>query len=182
MILAGDYTDHSRAFWFCDFALWLNETKDRAGQIIGIGGNHDFDFRDKPILPEKMNWIYLNDSGCNWNGINIYGSPYSKTFGSWAFMESESELEQRWKNIPDNTNILIVHGPPFGYGDMTERGERVGSESLTERIQQIRPKWVVTGHIHEAYGRYRMGGTTVINAAHCDVWGRPKNYPIPFEW
>lgn len=84
---------------------------------IFIAGNHDFYFEDysqqeiQEKLPENM--YYLNDSGICIEGINIWGSPITPTFFNWAFNKDRGyDIIQHWQKIPDNTDILITHGPP----------------------------------------------------------------------
>lgn len=103
-------------------------------------------------------------------------------FHDWAFNLDEHELAKKWADIPDDTDILILHGPPHGIGDLArdERGMpvHVGSPSLAKRIEEIRTRLVVFGHIHAGYGVYKSGRTTYVNASHCDERYRPVNAPI----
>ena len=60
-----------------------------------------------------------------------------------------------WKLIPDDTDILITHGPPYGHGDKiaTKNLDHVGCKSLYEEvISRIKPKFHIFGHIHESHG------------------------------
>ena len=36
--------------------------------------------------------------------------------------------------IPDNTEILITHGPPLGFGDLCMSGDSAGCEELLEAV------------------------------------------------
>lgn len=76
---------------------------------------------------------------------------------------------------------IVSHGPPYGYGDVTKRGERTGSKALLNAIDHIKPKLVVCGHIHEAYGKYKRGETTIFNASICNYTYQPVNKPLEFE-
>ena len=52
--------------------------------------------------------------------------------------------------IPDDTDVLITHTPPLGFGDLCSSGIRVGCVELLHSVQQrIKPKYHVYGHIHE---------------------------------
>ena len=55
----------------------------------------------------------------NLDGCRFWGSPWSVPFFKWAFMRPEKELAETWAQIPDDTDVVIVHGPPKGYGDRT---------------------------------------------------------------
>lgn len=60
--------------------------------------------------------------------------------------------------VPDDTDILVVHGPPALYGDCDrEKGSSgqvkvKGDGYLLREIRRVRPKMVVCGHIHGAFG------------------------------
>lgn len=187
-IVAGDLcpaTDHSPAFqrvWLDSaFRHWLENMP--AEQVVYIAGNHDFIFQDKPQwVPKDLPGIYLQDSGYEFQGLNIWGSPWQPVFFDWAFNLREPQLKEKWDLIPDNTNILTVHGPPRGYGDWVSRNERTGSPSLTARIEQLRDlKLSVHGHIHPQRGLYRIDDTIVLNASILDDHYNVANEPFLLE-
>ena len=171
LLLGGDLCpgwDHSCGFqadWLdTDFRKWLEKVP--AKKIVAVAGNHDFVWEQIPeIVPQDLPWTYLQDSGCEWEGLKIWGSPHQKKFGGWAFNLNECDLEEKWDLIPDDTDILILHGPPFGYGDLTIDLRREGSPSLTERIKQVKPKLAIWGHIHEARGQWKLGKTILANVS-----------------
>jgi hypothetical protein len=45
-------------------------------------------------------------------GYKFYGSPYTPAFCEWAFQLNETDAIEKWKKIPEDTEILITHGPP----------------------------------------------------------------------
>src|SRR6478672_2072725 len=163
LLLAGDLcpvTDHSSAtqaqFLAGPFKDWLERVP--AKHVVGIAGNHDFIFeRDPDLVPRGLRWTYLQDAGAGVGGFNVYGTPWQPWFYDWAFnLRPEEELAEKWAMIPDGTDILVCHGPPYGYGDRTVRGDHTGSTSLLERIERVRPRLVVFGHIHEGRGRWTL--------------------------
>lgn len=180
LLLGGDYCPISdfREDWYVrQFAPWLKmqgETK----KVIGVAGNHDFVFQNDPIVLTEMDWIYLEDSGYEWQGLKFWGSPWQPTFHNWAFNADESELEKYWSMIPDDTDVLLLHGPPHGYGDFSIHGkEHTGSPSLLKRIQEIQPKLVIAGHIHSGYGEYQIGKTKFLSCAYVNDFRIPENQP-----
>jgi Icc-related predicted phosphoesterase len=83
-----------------------------------------------------------------------------------------------------DTDILITHGPPYGILDSTQRNEHVGCKALYERVQLIKPKLHVFGHIHESYGRQQDSGqqsTIFVNAATCNLRYESVQSPIVVE-
>jgi len=128
---------------------------------ICIAGNHEMQvealdsFRD--LVAEKYPGItYLQDDACEIDGIRFYGSPYSNQFYDWAFMEEDSALAPIWAAIPDDTEVLITHGPAYGTHDRVDRpttDPHVGSTTLRDRLAQLpRLQLHISGHIHEARG------------------------------
>ena len=145
---------------------------------IYVPGNHDIGMDDDDFKRElaKNNIIYLDDSSVIIEGHTIYGSPWTPTFGyGWAFnADRGAQIKAFWDKIPDNTNILATHGPPYGILDDTEymgnhkfggQSNHVGCQDLLDAIDRIKPGAHVFGHIHEGAGYYiREDGIVFINA------------------
>jgi len=56
----------------------------------------------------------------------------------------------KWEMIPSDTDILVTHTPPIGYGDLCCTGVRAGCVELLSTVQnRVKPKYHVFGHIHE---------------------------------
>jgi Icc-related predicted phosphoesterase len=174
LLIGGDVTplkDHTlphQAQWLdVTFRAWLASVPAR--QIVAVAGNHDFVFQQAPhLLPKALPWTYLQDSGCEWEGLRFWGSPWQPWFYDWAFNLYEPDLVPKWDMIPDGTDVLLLHGPPHGYGDaVPEAGgvRRCGSPSLLERIQRVQPRLVIFGHIHEGRGEWRLGRTVLANVS-----------------
>jgi Icc-related predicted phosphoesterase len=119
----------------------------------------------------------------------VYGSPWQPEFFEWAFNLTEPQLEQKWALIPPHAQVLVLHGPPYGYGDLVPAGargpgHRAGSPSLLRRIEQVRPRLAVFGHIHEGRGRWVLEGqppVTLANVTVVDAHYRPAYPPMEFE-
>lgn len=172
LIIAGDICPvwnhdilYQRKWIDEDFRYWLNNIP--AKQVIGIAGNHDFIFeRCKHLVPKNLRWIYLEDNSCIWNEYNIYGSPWQTGLNRWAFYCEKPKLIR--KRIPTDTDILITHEPPFGFGDEVLGGDHVGCKYLLEEIKQRKVLYNICGHLHESRGIYKINETTIINAACLD--------------
>ena len=66
-------------------------------------------------------------------------------------------------DIPQITDLIIIsHVPPKGYNDRTARGHG-GSSRLLGMVEKLHPILVVSGHIHEAQGAVKEGGTVFVN-------------------
>ena len=171
IIHAGDISGAGRAHEVADFLDWFSNLNFK--YKIFIAGNHDFFFEDSPgdainqLIPEGV--TYLNDSGIEIEGIKIWGSPITPWFFDWAFNRGRGEeIKKHWDLIPDDTDILITHGPPQGILDKTVRGELTGCDDLLTRVRQINPKYHVFGHIHEGFGRLEYDKTIFVNASVLD--------------
>jgi predicted phosphodiesterase len=191
LIVAGDLTSHDYFNEYCYIFQHISRAPYK--KRVLIGGNHDnllqqhADFFDLSI-----NFSYLQDSGTEFEGLKIWGSPWTKTFEGMnplckAFtVDTEEELEEKWKLIPRDTNILITHSPSFGNYDWVKKqngsiGASVGSITLWMTMLTMVPnlKLHVTGHIHEANGEsLHTNGIHLVNASHVNERYQPVNKPI----
>lgn len=182
LLHCGDFSGRGTEQQVFDFNTWL-EQQDFKYKVV-IAGNHDFLFEREPQKAREILTaaIYLEDSSVEIEGIKIYGSPWQPWFHNWAFnLHRGQPLAEKWALIPEDTDILLTHGPPLGIGDLTSRGEMVGCEDLLSRIREIAPKYHCFGHIHEHSGMWSIEGTTHINASICDLDYKPLNPFYTFE-
>jgi hypothetical protein len=145
--------------------------KEHASPQIGKF-NHDWIGEKAPHLSPKLRWHMLCDESINLLGFKIYGTPWQPRFFDWAFNADEDVLEKKWAAIPDDTDILVLHGPPYGFGDLApaytgvrNEMERTGSPSLIKRIREIKPQLAIFGHIHPGYGVYEENGVVMANVS-----------------
>src|SRR5690349_6680630 len=148
-----------QAWEYIEFGIWINRQK-YTKKII-VAGNHDnIAQKAEPFInPQTDEWEYLCDSGTEFQGLKIWGSPWTKTFPGMnphckAFTcDTEEDLSEKWALIPDDIDILITHSPVFGVLDGIEIEDgslfHVGSKSLRMIMGHVKPKLWVCGHIHE---------------------------------
>jgi hypothetical protein len=182
------------------FLEWFDKINNYEDKIF-IAGNHDRLFEKDPdwrkmILDEYKTIDYIQDE--SWvdyydgpNGdypednVRVYGSPWQPEFYNWAFNlpRNGEELKSKWDIIPDNTDILITHGPPYGHLDIPGgQSIRVGCEMLRHRVDEFKPKIHVFGHIHGSAGYYYNGHTHFINASVLNEQYIYTNLPLTIEW
>jgi Icc-related predicted phosphoesterase len=153
--------------------------------VLLIAGNHDWVFECRKGDDLRLrNMTYLEDSGVELDGLKFYGSPHQPEFYSWAFNlpRNGEALRRYWSLIPDDTDVLITHGPPWGILDQPRRGDQhAGCELLARRVSEVRPRVHIFGHIHGGYGRVQVGPTLFVNACLCDEEYRPVNDPQVIE-
>lgn len=179
-----------------DFCTWFHSLEQYDKKIF-IAGNHDRMFENHPEGVEELLNIYLDidylqDEGYDLYDLDtdtstkIYGSPWQPEFYSWAFNLPKNgiELAGKWEAIPDNTDILITHGPSFGTLDTVagRQYDNLGCELLAQRIEVIKPKIHVCGHIHSGYGYVFKDGTHFFNASVLDEQYEYTQKPMTFDW
>jgi Icc-related predicted phosphoesterase len=178
-----------------EFFTWFNGIKGYDKKIF-IAGNHDRIMQMQPewatdTLNGYKTIVYLRDEGFAYYDMDtdrstkIYGSPWQPEFFNWAFNlpRNGEEMKAKWDAIPDDTDILITHGPPYGYLDVPGGKKfQVGCELLRERVDVMQPKIHVFGHIHGSAGYYFNGHTHFINASVLDERYTYTNLPLTFEW
>lgn len=180
---AADHTVAAQRRWLkTEFANWIEQVKaSRTGEVVWIAGNHDFALElGGPGRTLQRKAIYLQDGLAKAAGLRIYGTPWSRKVGPWAFGLPERapgtrlDLATAYAAIPRGVDVVLTHGPPAGFLDRTRDGRSLGSGSLLARLRAVQPRLVVFGHIHEAAGRLdwhwtRSDGTrvptTLVNAS-----------------
>ena len=123
---------------------------------VFVAGNHDVCIERNFIKKddfERAGIIYLENDFVEIEGIKIWGSPVTPTFGDgWAFNKNRAKTHEVWKHIPDDTDIVVVHGPPATILDLSYNKENklefCGDSALMKRLLDINPKLVCFGHIH----------------------------------
>lgn len=192
LIIAGDLIARHNEAEFFECFNWIHE--QRYSKKILIAGNHDQQMQDENYQgPQGImigSFEYLCDSGTEFDGLKIWGSPWTLTFPEinpkcTAFTGTEKDLAEKYALIPDDTDILITHGPPYGIMDKTVRGEHVGSKELLKAVMHVKPSFHVFGHVHEGYGKeiitYSYGKLIgqkemiFLNCSHVDEHYRPVN-------
>ena len=163
-----------------EFAAWVDRLP--VSRIVATWGNHDWVGLKWPAPPiPKVSWLL--DSGVEIDGCRFWGSPWTLPFFDWAFMRPEDELARIWDSMWDDADVVVVHGPPHGCGDLTCDGHHAGSISLAGRLRRVRPRLALFGHIHEAFGQTEMAGGTWANVSLLDVRYRlvrpPQMFTIP---
>lgn len=194
LIHCGDHTYDGSAEQ-CSRALkWLGEQD--FSEIITIAGNHDWLAEKNPSLfwdlCDRNNIIWLNDGSIELDGIKFYGSAWTPFFNDWAFngartlsehaMYNKPLMKDIWEKIPNDTQVLLTHGPAYMMLDECMDTRRVGCQDLFQAILD-RPsiKIHASGHIHAAYGEKLFNGVHYINASICDERYRATNLPIEVQ-
>lgn len=184
LIHAGDCTGSGSLSALDDFTKWLRSLPH--SHKILIAGNHDFCFEKQPTesrrMCEERGISYLRGESISIGGVNFYGFPWQPIYRFMAFNAREGELKGRLKLVPDNTNVLVSHGPALHTLDyIPSEKAHVGCRALAKRIEQLpNLKAHICGHIHESYGLLvrESDGLKCVNASTCTEDYKPSNTPI----
>ena len=219
LIHSGDISSIGRESEVERFIKWFNGIDNYTNKIF-IAGNHDLSFDSEILFRNKseyfdrvqydgfasvgkpqwldillnselnQNVFYLEDSFIELDGIKIWGSPISPSFGyGWAFNKDRgNDIAQCWNEIPMDTDIVITHTPIYGYNDRASNtNQNVGCSDLYHRLKEVKPHLHFCGHIHEAYGHKTMGLTKwhdlhTFNGCSCNLRYEAENNPISFNY
>jgi Icc-related predicted phosphoesterase len=190
LVIAGDICPRGNRDIGFQLA-WLNKEfipwteRQPCHRVVGCWGNHDSVGQSDPYLvPERLK--FYTDKLVDINGLLFFFSPWQRVFHNWAFNLNEPDLDRKYSQIP-HCHILVTHGPPYGYGDLTALyddnpvPEHVGSKMLLSKIDDIKPLIACYGHIHSGYGLYRYGPSVLLNASLVDNHYHPKNKVFLFD-
>lgn len=204
LICSGDISPLGEKHSIDQFLKWFNK-QTQATHRVFIAGNHDRsldpkfmkDMKSNEWLPELFHkhrinttagWVssvdsstyYLEDTSVDIMGIKIWGSPWTPWFHGdrWAFnLQRGYDIEEKWKMIPHDSNIVVTHGPAFGYCDLGYENRCIGCNDLRYHLKRVKPLIHLSGHIHEAYGYEETADTHYFNGAICTLSYEPINLP-----
>jgi Icc-related predicted phosphoesterase len=215
LIHSGDISSLGRKSEVERFVKWFNDIDNYTNKVFIAGNHDmTFDreqlLRDKLAYFEgkteydtecaegKPDWLkellgihlrpnvsYLENSDVTIDGIKIWGSPVTPSFGyGWAFNKDRGyDINEVWNTIPMDTDIVITHGPIYGYCDRTSReGLNVGCADLYHRLNEVKPQLHFSGHIHEAYGYRNTDWGYAFNGCNCDLSYLVNNKPMTFDY
>lgn len=189
LLHAGDFSYMGKAQDIIALDNWFGELKvsGKVKEIVLIAGNHDWLCETDPSYAASLfkNCIYLNEQPVEVMGLKIFGSPIQPEFCDWAFNRKRgAEIARNWAKIPDDTQVLVTHGPPWGildqvwgnpYNSVTGP-ENLGCRELRKRTDELEHlKLHVFGHIHDSNGIYIDQATQkkFVNAAICNEEYKP---------
>lgn len=188
LIHAGDFTYSGSLTEFAAFGNWLH-TLPHQHKVV-VCGNHDF-YGEHNLCAARhlLNGATLLQDQCETiSGHKIYGSAWTPWFAGWAFnLRRGPEIAEKWEQIPDDTEILITHGPPSCIGDLvnyegTLATENVGCHDLSRRLGKLgKLRAHIYGHIHDCHGRRTINGIDYVNASVCNDYYQVAYSPIVLD-
>jgi predicted phosphohydrolase len=182
LIHAGDFTMFSRSpAEIADFNTWLGELPHRFKGIVP--GNHEFFLEADPTERSVLsNATVLINEGIESEGLRLWGSPVTPLYGGAFGLSSAKDRERLYAKIPQDIDVLVTHGPPFGILDADPVSAlHEGCHELLDAVMRVRPKLHVFGHVHGAYGVFQTEHTAFVNASLLGLHGALDRAPFVFE-
>jgi hypothetical protein len=147
----------------------LKPFKDAKKKVALIPGNHDSEadiFLLKQRYPDMLYDMHsyafrIGDVGFFGCGLANIGPNELSEY------EIKKRIENSFKYINDSKKkVMVVHVPPYRTKlDKIGKNMSVGSTSVREMIEKLKPDKCICGHIHETFGlEDRLGNTDIINA------------------
>lgn len=167
LVHAGDLLQHGSLDELARATDFLRALPHRTKVIVA--GNHEVCLERQPAEARALldGFVYLEDEATTIDGLVFYGSPWQPKYRIWAFGATRgAELASKWAAIPDRVDVLVTHGPPFGFGDRIvwkEKERQVGCPDLLARVREVSPRLHLFGHIHQDRGLWVSGSTTFAN-------------------
>lgn len=175
VIHTGDFTDFGSKPEFLTFMDEFSELPAR--YKIVVSGNHDKRAINMFHMLNEKNIYFLNSELLRIGNLNFYGIAWHHSMYPTKYTNELDREKRRYRNnmyreIPSNTNVLLLHTPPYkildrtcmaGFFDTEDRNR--GCVVLPKYIAKLKQLQVVAfGHIHEAYGKHVEDGVTYLNS------------------
>lgn len=177
--------------WYCkEFKPWADSLP--CNKVLFIAGNHECGMEGREdryfdLFPnsDKVTFIYDDVYIYEHNGevYKIYGTPWCKQFGHWAYMASPEQLRDLYSQIPEDLDILITHDQPYQYGDVLLQhcpwadGSHIGNEQLLDAILETQPSLHLCGHLHSV----QKGLIEIGNTKHYNVSIKDEDYVYAYH-
>lgn len=194
----------STAWFVGEFIPWCNSLPCK--YVLFTPGNHDFLFDElyckKLLNPTQIMKMLLGnnkknskvklliDSSFEYEGKRFYGTPWCPKLSHWAFYKDSYNLEQLFKKIPLDADVVMTHCPSTigDSGTVLQQGwnflRRLGCEELTTELfdRQSFIKYTLCGHIHSGdHNPIEIGGMRVVNVSILDEDYKLHYRPFEFE-
>lgn len=121
--------------------------------VIYIHGNHDGRYAKTP--PEGCDCI--DEQLIVYNGVRILGLGGCRQYRPGPHQYTENEMKKRIARLRRSVkrlggvDIVVTHAPPAGLGDADDP-PHWGFECLVDLLDEMKPQYLVHGHVHMSYG------------------------------
>ena len=177
------------------FIKWINDLQCQ--QVIAVLGNHDIAISSNMLdniskqTKNKIEFLFNNHTNVIINGetLLIWGSPWCKIFGTWAYMATDDKLAEYYSSLPKGCDICLTHDAP-AIGDIgvitqgSQKGVNAGNKVLAKIIKEKQPRISISGHIHSSNHKLekKKGCNTLFaTVSLIDEQYKPVCEPLIFE-
>jgi len=179
LIHAGDFCHQGESTQtLIDFNAWLGELPHELKVVVP--GNHDVPLEADPATHKLLtNAVLLINGGIDFMDLRIWGSPVTPLSGGAFGMWYPPDRRRLYSRIPEDTDVLITHGPPLGILDSAPGARyHTGDPELLEAVHRRDIALHVFGHHHRGHGVEVTEKTVFVNAALLGDGGGIERDPI----
>ncbi len=157
VLIAGDLLDISGHLELDEQIVVVTEYLRRLSRLTRVfvcSGNHDGDVRDEAqeyrarwLAQVRAEGLCVDGRGCDLGAVRISVCPW------WDGPASQAELAaflREEKQRRGEAWLWLHHAPPDGVGVSWTGKGHAGDADLVRLIEELRPDYVVSGHIHHS--------------------------------
>lgn len=150
VVCAGDPTifEHDLQGVLHSFNAW-------GKPVLMIHGNHENEESLRKACMRHKHILFVHGKETVINGVRFL------CWGGGGFSLTDRGLERQldsWKRSEQPT-ILVTHAPPYKT-TLDDIGRPVGCRSVRKAIERLKPRYAISGHIHETAGAQDVIGET----------------------
>jgi Icc-related predicted phosphoesterase len=174
LIIGGDFTNFGKP---PEAAHLLNLAQAHTPQVLAVAGNCDSAEIDQLLFDRGVS---LHQGGVQIGDIGFFGlsamPPWKGNMYEFPEEELDRFLAASYAQVEGSPKyIMVPHCPPRNSEvDRSGSGVNVGSTAVRNWMDKVKPILVICGHIHEARGQAKIGGTVVVNCGPA----REGNYAV----
>lgn len=141
-------------------------------RTLVIPGNYDLPLSETAVAAYDLHEKVAEAQGIRFAG---YGSAPVFTPGipeeiAARFDEqgSGAKLTSRPRDfmLQQKADVFVLHNPAYGTLDKLPRFGHCGSHGLRSAVDEVAPRLVLSGHVHEHYGLMKLGQTFFLNPSN----------------
>lgn len=174
LIIGGDFTNFGQP---PEVDHMLDLAQAHTPQVLAVAGNCDSAEIDRRLIERGVS---LHARGVRIGDLGFFGvsamPPWREGMYHFTEEELDSFLGAGFAQVEGSPKFIIVpHCPPRNSGvDRASGFMSVGSTAIRRWMDKVNPVLVICGHIHEARGQNKIGGTIVVNCGPA----REGNYAV----
>ncbi len=141
-------------------------------KVIMIPGNYDL-----PLSGTAVANYSIHESTLTLEGIKFAGYGSAPVFTPGIPEELAAPFEESGNGaklvskprdfmLRERADVFVLHNPAYGTLDKLPRFGHFGSHGLREAVDEVAPRLVLSGHVHEHFGLLKLGQTYFLNPSN----------------